>query len=88
MRAARDDTARIARQRHAHAVERIDSSAMTTQPTTNRYDVITAIDDQPVTSNDDFLSYLERKRPGDEVTISTERAGETRTFQLRLAESQ
>jgi len=51
-------------------------------------DVITAIDDQPVTSNDDFLSYLERKRPGDEVTITTERAGETRTFQLRLAESQ
>jgi S1-C subfamily serine protease len=51
-------------------------------------DIITAIDDQPVTSNDDFLSYLEGKRPGDEVAITTQRGGDSKVFRLRLAESQ
>lgn len=51
-------------------------------------DVITAIDDQPVRTQDDYFSYLERKKPGDEVLITTQRGGEKLQFRVRLTESQ
>ncbi len=41
-------------------------------------DVITAIDDQPVADLDDMLEKLERHQPGDTVTLTVWRAGQTR----------
>ena len=51
-------------------------------------DVIVALDGVKVQSNDDYLSFMEKKKPGDRVTITTRRDGETREFTLRLAEPQ
>ncbi len=51
-------------------------------------DVIVAIDGQPVASNDDYLSFMEKKRPGDKVSITTRRKSGEKTFTLRLAEPQ
>jgi S1-C subfamily serine protease len=41
-------------------------------------DVITAIDGEPVGDFDDLLAQLERRQPGDRVTLSLWRAGQTR----------
>jgi putative serine protease PepD len=41
-------------------------------------DVITAIDGQPVTSKEDVGNLIRAKKPGDEITIDYERAGERR----------
>jgi S1-C subfamily serine protease len=41
-------------------------------------DVITAIDDQPVTDLDDMLEQLERHQPGDTVTLTLWRSGQAR----------
>ena len=41
-------------------------------------DVITAIDDQPVGDLDEMLSQLERHQPGDNVTLTLWRSGQTR----------
>ena len=51
-------------------------------------DIIVRIEDQPITSNDDYLSYMEQKKPGDEILIVTDLNGEERQYQLRLAEPQ
>ena len=51
-------------------------------------DVIIAIDDRRVENNDDYLSALEEKRPGDWVDITTRRNRKTHDFRLRLAEPQ
>ena len=48
-------------------------------------DIITAIDGQPITNNDDYLSYLEQHKPGDELIISTELNGRPRQYQISLA---
>jgi len=50
-------------------------------------DVITAIDDEPVKSLDDMLTVLEKKQPGDRVSVSTWRAGQTRKVSVVLADS-
>ncbi len=50
-------------------------------------DVITAVDDEPVADLDDMLTALERHRPGDRVTLSVWRAGQTRRLTVTLAES-
>ena len=47
-------------------------------------DVITAIDEQPVADLDDMLEQLERRQPGDTVTLTLWRAGETRKQALVL----
>ena len=41
-------------------------------------DVITAVNDEPVTGMDDMLSLLEKRQPGDTVTLTVWRAGQTR----------
>ena len=41
-------------------------------------DVITAVNDDAVTDLDDMLTALERFRPGDRVTLTLWRAGQTR----------
>jgi len=51
-------------------------------------DVITAINDEPVKDFDDLLSVLERRQPGETVTLSVWRNGQTRKQALVLATSQ
>jgi len=51
-------------------------------------DVIVALDDKPVSSSDDYLSFMEKKQPGDTVKISVRRGNTTREFRLQLAEPQ
>ena len=41
-------------------------------------DVITALDDQPVADLDDMLSQLESRQPGDNVTLTLWRGGQSR----------
>jgi S1-C subfamily serine protease len=41
-------------------------------------DVVTAVNDEPVADLDDMLAQLERRRPGDTVTLTVWRAGKTR----------
>ncbi|HSI60394.1 MAG TPA: trypsin-like peptidase domain-containing protein [Ideonella sp.] len=50
-------------------------------------DVITAVNDEPVADFDDMLSLLERYRPGDKVTLSLWRAGQTRRQAVTLGDS-
>jgi S1-C subfamily serine protease len=47
-------------------------------------DVITAIDEQPLADLDDMLSQLERRQPGDSVTLTLWRSGQTRKQALVL----
>ena len=47
-------------------------------------DVITAIDEQPLADLDDMLSQLERRQPGDSVTLTLWRGGQTRKQALVL----
>jgi len=51
-------------------------------------DIITAIDDQPVESANDLLDALEQHRPGDTVSLTLLRGGDTEkiTAQLEVAE--
>jgi len=51
-------------------------------------DIITGVDGQPVRTNEDYLSIMEKRRVGDTVTIETERAGDTLTFDIELTETQ
>ena len=48
-------------------------------------DVITAINDEPVTDLDDMLSQLERRSPGDSVTLTLSRGGQQRKQAVVLA---
>ena len=48
-------------------------------------DVITAINDEPVASLDDMLAQLERRQPGDTVTVTLWRNGATRKQPVVLA---
>jgi S1-C subfamily serine protease len=41
-------------------------------------DVITAVNDEPVADLDDMLAQLERRQPGDTVTLTLWRNGQTR----------
>ena len=48
-------------------------------------DVITAINDEPVANLDDMLAQLERRAPGDSVTLTLWRSGQTRKQSVTLA---
>ena len=48
-------------------------------------DVITAVNDEPVTSLDDMLTALEKRQSGETVTLSLWRAGKTRKQPVVLA---
>ncbi|WP_374562544.1 S1C family serine protease [Ideonella sp.] len=50
-------------------------------------DVITAVNDEAVTDLDDLLTALERYRPGDKVTLSLWRGGQTRKLAVTLGEA-
>ncbi len=51
-------------------------------------DVITAINDEPVTDIDGMLSVLERFQPGDKVTLTLWQAGKTRKQEVTLGTSE
>jgi S1-C subfamily serine protease len=51
-------------------------------------DIITSIDGQQVRSNDDYYAALEKRKPGDTVTIKTRRGNEVKTYQVEVIESQ
>ncbi len=48
-------------------------------------DVITAINDEPVEGLDDMLAALERRQPGEAVTLTVWREGRSRNVETRLA---
>lgn len=54
----------------------------------NAADLIVAIDDQKVATAEDFLGYIEAKRPGDEVTLTIVREGRRISVPLQLAQSE
>jgi putative serine protease PepD len=47
-------------------------------------DVITKVDDQLVTSSDGLVATVRAHRPGDEVTLTYERDGDSRTTTIKL----
>lgn len=51
-------------------------------------DVITAIDDAPVRSQDDYFSIMEAHKPGDRVIVTTRLGREERRLKVTLSESQ
>ena len=51
-------------------------------------DIILAVDGQPVTTRDDFLSEVEQRNPGDVLRLTINRQGETIDVSLRLEASQ
>lgn len=51
-------------------------------------DLIVAIDEQKVVTAEDFLSYIEGKRPGDEVKLTVVREGRRVAIPLQLAQSE
>lgn len=54
----------------------------------NAADLIVAIDDQKVVTAEDFLSYIEGKQPGDEVTLTIVREGRRIPIPLKLTTSE
>jgi S1-C subfamily serine protease len=60
-------------------VERVDRSAA---------DLIVAVDDQKVATAEDFLSYIEEKRPGDEVSLTIVRDGKRLQVELPLTSAE
>lgn len=59
-------------------VERVDRSAA---------DLIVAIDDQKISTADDFLSYIDEKKPGDDVLLTIIRDGKKLKVAVPLASS-
>jgi len=49
-------------------------------------DIITAVDNIPVTKVDDLLSYFNGKKPGDTVTLSIQRGDQTMSIPVALGE--
>jgi putative serine protease PepD len=47
-------------------------------------DVVTAIDDRPVTSSTELTAAVRSRQPGDEVSLTVQRNGGTRTVQVTL----
>ena len=51
-------------------------------------DIITHIDGKPIRNQDDYFEILEAHAPGDVVTIKTHLGKQTRSYQVKLVESQ
>ncbi|HEY6087602.1 MAG TPA: trypsin-like peptidase domain-containing protein [Burkholderiaceae bacterium] len=51
-------------------------------------DVITAVNDEPITDLDAMLTQLERRQPGDSVTLSVWRSGQTRKQSVVLGKGE
>ncbi|MCC7084654.1 MAG: trypsin-like peptidase domain-containing protein [Pirellulales bacterium] len=57
----------------------------TTNVDRNAADMIVAVDEQPTTKADDFLSAVDSHRPGDEITVTVIRQGRQVQVRMRLA---
>ncbi len=51
-------------------------------------DVIVGLDGKPIKSSDDYLSFMEKRKPGEEVVVTTRRDGREMDFRIELAEPQ
>jgi S1-C subfamily serine protease len=51
-------------------------------------DIIIAIDGKTITSNDDYLSTMEKKKPGDEIVLTSQLNNQLREYRLILIEPQ
>jgi S1-C subfamily serine protease len=51
----------------------------------NAADIVVAVNDQPVTKADDFLSAIDTHHPGDEITVTVIRQGRQVPVRMRLA---
>ena len=51
-------------------------------------DIIVAIDGEPVRSNDDYLSILEKRKVGDRIEVTVRRGDDQETLDVTLSESQ
>lgn len=51
-------------------------------------DIIIAIDGNTITSNDDYLSTMEKKKPGDEIVLTSQLNNQLREYRLILIEPQ
>jgi S1-C subfamily serine protease len=51
-------------------------------------DVIVALNGTPVKSSDDYLSFMEKQKPGDRVVVTARRDGVEQDFTIELAEPQ
>nr|WKN36492.1 Do family serine endopeptidase [Tunicatimonas sp. TK19036] len=47
-------------------------------------DIIVQVDERKILQNSDLLSYIGRKRPGDSVTVTIDRGGDEKTFEMVL----
>lgn len=47
-------------------------------------DIIVQVDDRKILGNSDLLSYIARKRPGDQVTVIVNRGGDEKNFEMKL----
>ena len=54
----------------------------------NAADLIVAIDDQKIATAEDFLGYIEGKKPGDEIVLTIVREGRRIPVPLQLANSE
>jgi S1-C subfamily serine protease len=48
------------------------------------HDLITAIDGKPVTSTDQFIAMVDQFSPGQTVTMTIRRAGQTQSIKVKL----
>jgi S1-C subfamily serine protease len=51
-------------------------------------DIITTIDGKTIANNDDYLSIMEKKKPGDEIVLTTQLNKQQRQYTLTLIEPQ
>ncbi len=51
-------------------------------------DIITHLNDAAIYSNDDYLSQMEKMKPGDTVSIKTRLGDEDKQYKVKLTESQ
>ncbi len=49
---------------------------------------LTRVGDTTIRNNSDFLDAMEKLDPGDTVTIATRRGEESKTFEIRVIESE
>jgi putative serine protease PepD len=65
-------------------VSQVDAGSAAQNAGIKTGDVITKVDDHLITSSDGLVAIIRSYRPGDRVTVTYERGGETHTVQVTL----
>jgi putative serine protease PepD len=65
-------------------VAKVDTGSAAANVGLKAGDVITKIDNHPITSSDALVAIIRSYRPGDQVTVTYERGGSTHTVQVTL----